>query len=208
MGETKAMTELAEMFSRVSGHEQEQAARFLLNALNTPVRRFIIPLPDGRTPYLERFILNEGLQELPPDKRHKVYLHVIYESDSDRDPHDHPFDFESHIIWGTYREQRYYRLCVACDISHTSDVKQCSKCGSPKLKASPEYGPQTYEEGMFNLLRAHRLHRLTVVKGPVVTLVKRGPKVREWGFQTDDGWEHHSTYIQRKFPGAQPTEVD
>jgi len=182
-------------------------ARFLLNVLNLPVRNFIIPLPDGKTPYLHRFVLDEGDQLIKNEERSKVYLHFIYASDEDRDPHDHPFDFESQIIWGSYREQRYHRACKHCANIFMGDVKECKRCGA-KLHAVPQYGPRHYEPGMVNVLEAHGLHRLEVVKGPVVTLVRRGPKVREWGFQTEDGWEHHASYIKRKFPGAKPTEID
>lgn len=203
----RAMDELGLKLAKASGDEREQFARFALNLLNLPIRNFIIPLPDGRTPYLQRFILDEGDKLLPKDERKKVYLHLIYESDGDRDPHDHPFDFASTIVWGSYREQRYLRYCKVCAICYTGDVVECDRCRG-KLTASPDGTPRTYQEGMVNSLRAHQLHKLEVVKGPVVTLVKRGPKTREWGFQTDDGWIHHLPYIKEKFPGAQPTEVD
>lgn len=180
--------------------------RFLMNALNTPVRRFIIPLPDGKTPYLERFILDEGKQELPKDQRSKVYLHLIYESDGDRDPHDHPFDFASKIIWGSYREHNFERYCTRCSVISYQDVTSCGKCRQPL--SARDTGSLLYEQEDKNYKVAHELHRLTVIQGPVVTLVTRDPKVREWGFQTPDGWEHHASYIKRKFPDAQPTEVD
>jgi len=35
--------------------------------------------------------------------------------------------------------------------------------------------------------------------GPVVTLVHRGPKIRDWGFHTIDGWVHHRDYLDKKF---------
>lgn len=164
--------------------------------------RFGIPLPDGEKPYLERFIL-----EAKPDGS-KTYLHFIYASDGDRDPHDHPFDFESTIIHGSYVEQSYERYCAPCNTKFLGDEMKCRDCGEP-LAAIPEYGPRTYKTGQQNYKRAHQLHRITSIEGPVVvTLVKRSPKIREWGFATTSGWMHHKKYIAENFPNAQPTEVD
>jgi hypothetical protein len=202
-----AIIDLSEKFARCSGEQQEQLSRLFLNVLGTPVRRFIVPLPDGRTPYLERFILDEGEQHLPKADRSKTYLHIIYASDGDRDPHDHPFDFESTIVWGSYREWAYVRTCTRCGRATRQDTTKCFECGNVKLKAMADNSTM-FDAGDLNDKKAHDLHKLDVIQGPVVTLVRRGPKKREWGFQTDDGWEHHESYIRRLFPGAQPTEVD
>lgn len=166
------------------------------------VRRFMIPMPDGISPYLERIVLDEGSETLP-----RVYLHLIYESDGDRDPHDHPFDFRSQIVFGSYEEQAYERYCTACDEVFYKDVKECGFC-KRQLSYTEIERPRMFKAGDMNIKDAHQLHRLKVLKGPVVTLVTRGPKIREWGFQSSSGWVHHKTYIAEKFPDAQPTEVD
>lgn len=208
---SSAMLELSERFERTmeqhGGAVADQTARFLLNVMNLPIRNFIIPMPDGRTPYIHRFILDEGDQLVPKDKRSKVYLHFIYESDGDRDPHDHPFDFNSTILYGSYREARWERYCPKCDTIFLGDVMTCPGCKG-KMQPKAQYGPRTYTEGQVNTLRAHQLHKLEVLKGPVVTLIRRGPRIRDWGFATDEGWVHHLPYIQTKFPGVKPTEID
>lgn len=196
------MFELSEKLRHASHHEQDQFARLALIMLNLPVRHFVIPLPDGKTPYLERFILDEGDQQ----GNGKVYLHLIYESDGDRDPHDHPFDFTSTIIWGAYRESGFLRSCTRCELDFTDDITICPRC--ERFLAARKGKVEAFQAGDQNVKKAHDLHKLEIIKGPVVTLVRRGPKVREWGFLTDCGWEGHKSYIARKFPGAQPTEVD
>lgn len=166
-----------------------------------PIRHYIIPMPDRESPYLERFILKDG----PADR---VYLHIIYGSDADRDPHDHPFDFQSTIVWGSYLETEYVK-CHRCGGTgkEPHEGSTCPKCADAACFGHLEV-TGVYRAGETNVKKADALHRLTIIDGPVVTLVRCGPKVREWGFQTDEGWEHHASYIARKFPGAQPTEID
>lgn len=167
------------------------------------LRRFFVPLPDGVSPYLERLILDEYKDT--HGQPGKVYLHVIYASDGDRDPHCHPFDFESTIVWGRYVEHAFVRWCPDCSIKFVTDVTECSLC---KRKLScKEDGHRTFAAGHVNEKKAHHLHKLTLPSGPVVTLVSRGPKLRRWGFMTQDGWVDHEPYIKEKFPDAQPTEV-
>lgn len=191
--------------------EKKQLLRFdaTMHESMKIVRRFMVPLPDGVKPYLERLVLSER----EPDGG-KVYLHVIYESDGDRDCHDHPFDFQSTIIHGSYKEHTFARACNSKPCIEKGgrfitdgDEYTCRHCGGP-LAADQYRMTGVYGPGRVNSKQAHQLHRLTIIEGPVVTLVKRGPKIRDWGFQTPEGWEHHASYIARKFPGAQPTEVD
>lgn len=160
--------------------------------------RYFIPLPDGKSPYLERLVLRDK----------EVYLHVIYASDGDRDPHDHPFDFESTIIWGSYSEVVYKFTCSMTNCCDDLTYDEQGTCELGHQLTLSEDTPRTYTKGMVNRKRAAQLHRLTIIDGPVVTLVQRGPKVREWGFQTLDGWQLSRDYIAQKFPGAQPTEVN
>ena len=42
-------------------------------------------------------------------------------------------------------------------------------------------------------------HRLELHEGPVWSLVFMGRKVREWGFQTEDGWVHHEDYLDKVY---------
>jgi hypothetical protein len=103
-------------------------------------------------------------------------VHNIVRSDQDRELHDHPFWFISLVLKGGYIEE-------------TPD-------GLKKY-----YGP-----GSVLMRSAAALHRLDLTKNlvreqisiyhsdviekevPAWTLVIRGPKVRQWGFLTPDGW--------------------
>jgi hypothetical protein len=131
--------------------------------LATPLRRMVITDAQGN-PYLERIVIRED----PLTKEGRVYLHIIYKSDDDRDMHDHPWDFQSTILKGSY-------------INHMA-------CGAV-----------TYGEAQTLYMKAEDAHRLEVIDGPVVTLVHRGPKKREWGFHTIDGWVNHKDYLNAKF---------
>lgn len=200
-------------FARIKlteGADVNQATRFLVNILNIPIRNFIIPLPDGKTPYIQRFILDEGDKSKSKKDRTMVFLHIIYESDGDRDPHDHPWDFKSQIIHGVYNESQYTLGCLSP--VHSGTVKAgpkvyCAACGEPAIKPI-ESRVITFGPGDVNEKKAAELHRLQIIKGPVVTLVTRGPQVREWGFQTDEGWVHHAPYLKAKFPNADIVEVE
>lgn len=85
-------------------------------------------------------------------------VHQIMRSDADRELHDHPFAFLSLILRGGYVEHR------ADGSSRT--------CRAPAL--------------VFR--RAETLHRLELLDGPTWTFVVTGPRRREWGFMTADGW--------------------
>jgi len=129
--------------------------------LKTPLKRIIVTDKDGN-PYLERLVVKDY-----PDGS-KDYLHVIYQSDDDRDLHTHPWHFQSKIIRGRY-------------INHMKT------------------GSVTYGEGQTLNMLAQDAHRLELLDGPVVTFVHRGPRIQEWGFETENGWVDHTTYLNKKF---------
>jgi hypothetical protein len=101
-------------------------------------------------------------------------LHHILRSDDDRHLHDHPFDFTSFLLTGGYTET------VPCD------------CGPGCPVQVRHWWP------CFSIVRkkAEDLHCLKLDR-PVWTLVFAGPKRREWGFATEDGWVHNEEYAGR-----------
>ncbi len=101
-----------------------------------------------------------------------IYLQRIHRSDGDREFHDHPSDFRTFIVSGRYIEHR------------------------------PEGEPVEFRAGDWNMGKAEKLHRLELPDGPVLTIVYRGPKRREWGFRAaapDAPWVHHVQYLDAKF---------
>jgi len=81
-----------------------------------------------------------------------------------QDVHDHPWFNVSIILRGRYREH---------------------------------YHDGTYRNrrpGMVVFRGARLLHRLEVLDGPVWTLFLTGPRRRDWGFMTREGWVHFESY--------------
>lgn len=113
-------------------------------------------------PYIERLRLKKF-----PDGSTRV-LHVFYRSDEDPWMHDHPWDFESQIVFGSY-------------IEHT-----------------PDKPPRIFVPGNFNKKRAEEPHRLELVDGPVITMVSRGPVRRKWCFHTDEGLVESLEWLRRQ----------
>lgn len=95
-----------------------------------------------------------------------VKLHWLLEPDWARDLHDHPWTFISIVLRGGYYEE----------------VK------------TPE-GTELKKVFWWNLKRAGEAHRIAMVLPGTITLVINGPKVREWGFHTRQGWEHWKAYL-------------
>lgn len=96
-----------------------------------------------------------------------VYLHEMTGNDDDRAMHDHPWANTSLVIKGGYLE-------------HT-----------------PE-GVFERREGDVVERAATALHRLELLPGVerTLSLFLTGPKVREWGFQTAQGWVHYKDFIE------------
>lgn len=100
-----------------------------------------------------------------------VYLHNITNSDMDIDPHDHPWNFSSLIIKGSYREESRY----AGDDYKKSYVN-------------------IFKPGMVNTKKTIDCHKLTLLTSSVWTLVFAGKRKHDWGYQTAKGWVHHKDY--------------
>jgi hypothetical protein len=102
-----------------------------------------------------------------------ICLHWINKPDPEPYLHDHPVSFLSLILRGGYKEFRMIDKNVTF----------------PTHK-------------WFNLVRARPEDRHTIieVKPKTLTLALMGPKVREWGFHTPEGWIHWKDYytVQRE----------
>ncbi len=91
-----------------------------------------------------------------------ICLHWINKPDPEPFNHDHPVSFLSLVLRGWYSEERY----TAKKGLHFT----CNR--------------------WFNFVRATPDDRHTIirVRHHTLTLCLMGPKTREWGFHTDDGW--------------------
>ena len=55
---------------------------------------------------------------------------------------------------------------------------------------------KTYRRRWFNFLRSTDRHR--IIEAGAVTLCLMGPKVRDWGYHTPEGWRHWKAYYAGK----------
>lgn len=102
-----------------------------------------------------------------------VFVHKIVRPDNDRELHDHPWPFVSFVLRGGYVEQVPCRPCVDCEVDR--------------------------HVRLFNAKLATSRHRITwLYRVPTWTLVLHGPRIREWGFYTRDGWVQWQEFIEQR----------
>ena len=107
-----------------------------------------------------------------------IYVHQILQSDMDADPHDHPWNFASVILEGSYYEES--RFAPDFDTSHYQQF----------------YSGDVIEH------KAEDVHKIRLVSNEVWTLVFVWGKRREWGYRFPDGtWIGHEEYRQLKNEG-------
>ena len=94
-----------------------------------------------------------------------LYLHHIHRADRETDPHDHPWWFASLILAGWYEE------AVWPDKTDRSTLVRRER-GRWSLRTIGQGGA----------------HIITMVRGPLWTLVLTGPKRSGWGFWTRAGF--------------------
>lgn len=59
-------------------------------------------------------------------------------------------------------------------------------------------GVYTRRQGDITLRLPRTLHRIEIAEGNAVrTLFITGPRVRMWGFETDQGWLPHEEYLAK-----------
>lgn len=128
---------------------------------------------------LAREVIGDGHSSSPYMVRYRVidtpwfgvYLHHILRSDRERHLHDHPFSFVSVMLWGRYGEVRFSG-------SYLDGEQKIIERRAPSIC----------------FRSARHAHRLLLTK-PCWTLVFRGPRRRQWGFWTDDGWVSAADYL-------------
>lgn len=139
--------------------------------------------------YLRRFFIWR-----PKDKSKggSVFLHHIINSDDDPDPHDHPFDFTSLILWGGYSDERWWWW----------DMSGC-KTWDGKDLPSHRFGPIYDNVRPLSVVhrKAEHIHRVRLHTDfycepkSAWTLVFTGPYRREWNFVTKLGFVHWRKYM-------------
>lgn len=94
------------------------------------------------------------------------YIHWINEADSDRHPHDHPWNFWSLVLKGGYTEEIY------------QDSRNIGESGRSE---------QHWRRFSWHKMPLSHAHKITRLPGETVTIVVTGRRVRQFRFWTDDG---------------------
>lgn len=100
-----------------------------------------------------------------------IWLHAIYKPDADKHLHNHPWDFKSIILKGSYKE------LTEKGIVHQTPGKF----------------------NVINGENYHKI--LDVESDVVYTLVFVTPTKRQWGYNVDGEFVDHITYRERKNKG-------
>jgi hypothetical protein len=107
----------------------------------------------------------------------EVRIHEIMLSDQDEFLHDHPFNFVSIMLAGSYEETWRDPVQHVTPIDYSTHVEVRSAL-------SVRYVPAT------------RLHKLRLVGGGKVwTLVLTGPRNRQWGFAHGEHWKPWDEFV-------------
>ena len=108
---------------------------------------------------------------VPKNRFLNIYLHRFQEPDPGRDLHDHPWWSLSVVLKGRYEEA----------YADGGDVRRRTLGGFSRIR----------------LRRPSTRHTITrVFPGGCWTIFVTGPKLREWGFHTREGWVHHQAYTE------------
>ena len=111
----------------------------------------------------------------------QLYLHCIKRSDSDRELHDHPWNFVSIILWRGYVEE------TGCIYGHEA----CARRGR-KWPGMVLLRPTTWR------------HRVHIASKPAWSLVFTSGKKRTWGFWRDGDFIPWRQFIARKCADSEP----
>lgn len=172
-------------------------------------RHEIIPPNEPDCPYLERWVigLGRGLfkKELrktnpPPRSWFSFRLHHFFRSDEDH-LHDHPTWFVTLVLKGTYKDWVRCENCEGTGAGELGEGRLCGFClgrgqvvGDYMKPGSIRFRPA---------LHAHRVE----TEG-CWTLLLFGPRKRDWGFWSPEGWIRQRTYFQRYGGAAACREAD
>lgn len=120
-----------------------------------------------------------------------ICVHWINKPDAELHLHDHPVSFLSLILRGGYKELR------------TTDKLMYKSGPRSNHPASPV---EVYTRNWYNKIKASGFdrHRIIEVKPSTVTLCFMGPKKREWGFHTEEGWVYWKDYNKAKYHASTP----
>ncbi len=151
------------------------AAWLIARAKKTPFSH----IPSNEDPsYMERYWLFNPYPKPRQKKRWQfpisVRLHYIKRPDLDRHYHDHPWNWSSLILTGGYTDVRP-QSTIFNEVSDAVYVRDLN-------------------EGDYNGMSCHGLHRIITVTPGTWTMFITGRKRKSWGFAVDGVMVHHYDY--------------
>lgn len=142
---------------------------------------------DELSGYMRRVILET------PD--FSLRVHRILRGDGDRHLHDHPWDFVSLVDPFAWLLQRLGLVPRGRGGYVEAVPIQDSPGALPSASLlSGAWLNREWSPGSVVRHLAEDLHRLSLPRGPVLTLVVTGPRRRPWGFATEHGWIPYREY--------------
>lgn len=131
----------------------------------------------------------------------RLFLHKILRSDDDRDLHDHPWNFWTFILRGRYREEvpadsppmfnEHGKMIVKSKVHGPGSLIRHKAADCHRLDLQLMFKFPT-ERGSLAPVQTEYI--------PVWTLFLAGPRVRDWGFYTPDGWVQWEEYVNERHP--------
>jgi hypothetical protein len=108
-----------------------------------------------------------------------IYIHYIAKSDQDKDPHNHPWNFWSIILFGAYSERRY------ASFDNTREYI------NPNLTSWYKSRRTILS---YSNCSISQFHKIKLAK-PTWTLVFTGKRIsNNWGYLTKEGFVNHEEY--------------
>lgn len=113
----------------------------------------------------------------------KVYIHIFLRSDRD-DPHDHPWDFWTRMVRGTYKEELFQYGSGGKLLNFAQNSRSCSENAWVRRKATDVHR-----------IRLRRSYQLKHKDDAPMTLFFAGARKRPWGFIKNGRWISWKTYL-------------
>lgn len=108
-----------------------------------------------------------------------LYLHWIFLTDDDRDPHDHPINFWSFIWRGGYTERVYWT----------------NRATNQWGEIDSRHSPRRWRRFSLHYMRVGRAHQITQLEPGTMTVLFVGRRNKQrWGFWTPEGYVPFDQY--------------
>lgn len=138
------------------------------------------PLGRPECPYMVRWVLNLG-------PLGSIRLHHWWRSDDRRAKHDHPADFVTLVLKGSYDDLGIHECweeygAVSSSYDENTGYWECDDCGAEVDSKDPESTIERMWPGKVRRRRAEHRHTVSVIPPGCWTLLYFFPDRRKWGF--------------------------